>query len=66
MTDEMLTTGINDAYEGMLHAQGLMDMAQTEMLKGIAESLYRAHWTNYYVLLEVRKQRKRERMTKEE
>ena len=61
MTEEVLTKAINDSYDGMLHAQMLRDYAQTEWMRKIADSLYHAHWTGYYLLLEIRKQMKKER-----
>lgn len=62
MTDEMLTKAINDAWDGMEHAQTLRDFAQTEAEKAIADSLYHAHWAGYYILIEMKRKRKKERM----
>ena len=66
MTDEMLTKAINDAWDGMEHAQTLRDFAQTDAEMAIADSLYHAHWAAYYVLIEMKRKRKKERMAKEE
>ena len=65
MTDEMLTQAINDAWNGMEHAQMLRDSAQADWVKEIADSLYHAHWAAYYVLIEMKRKRKKERMERE-
>ena len=62
MTDEMLTKAINDAWDGMEHAQMLRDFAQTDAEEAIADSLYHAHWAAYYILIEMKRKRKKERM----
>ena len=64
MTDEMLTQAINDAWNGMEHAQTLRDFSQTDAEMAIADSLYHAHWAAYYILIEMNRKRKKERMRK--
>ena len=49
----------NASYENMLTAQAMMDFAQTEQEKVIAESLYRMNWAAYSLLVELEKLEKK-------
>lgn len=50
MTKEKLSEIRNASFEAMMDAHEKGETADSPFQKGIAESLYRAHWANYQLL----------------
>lgn len=56
MNKQKLTECANLAWDGMEHAELLMDCAEGIKYKDIAKCLYNAFWCLYHLTLEIRKQ----------
>ena len=59
MKKEYIIQARNHAYDMMLNAQGMMDYAENESEKNIADYLYRMSWAAYWTLVELEKMGKR-------